>query len=105
LEQDEVREKLPQIERTIIGHLHSNLIFFKSRFLRGMPVINFLGHTPRRISAALRQARHWKPFNVLLCPSTAGIQLLKDGGYLTAELDLTGQAPARFHCHRLPWRG
>jgi len=98
----EVRAKLPQIERTIIGHLHSNLLLFKSRLLHGMPVINFLGHTPRRISSALRQGRHWKPFNPLLCPSLAGIQLLKDGGYYTVELD--AQKPARFEKHGLSWK-
>lgn len=100
----DVRERLPQIERTIIGHLHSNLLLFKSRFLCGMPVIHFLGHTPRRISSALRQARHWRPFNVLLCPSLAGIQLLKDGGYCSVELDPAARNPARFERHRLSWK-
>ena len=99
----EVRNKLPQIERTIIGHLHSNLILFKSRFLCGMPVINFLGHTPLRLSRALRQARQWKPFNVILCPSLPGIQLLKDGGYLTIDFDPTAKTPAQFRRHRLSW--
>jgi len=99
----EVRDKLPQIERTIIGHLHSNLILFKSRFLCGMPVINFLGHTPRRLSSALRQARHWRPFNVLLCPALAGIQLFKDAGYYTIDLDPEGRSPAKFQRHRLRW--
>jgi hypothetical protein len=100
----DVREKLPQIERTIIGHLHSNLVLFNSRFLCGMPTINFLGHTPRRISSALRQARHWKPFNLLLCPSLSGVQLLKDGGYCSIELDLAGKTPARFHKYPLAWK-
>jgi hypothetical protein len=103
-EVSEVRQKLPQIERTIIGHLHSNLVLLKSRLLCGMPVINFLGHTPRRLSSALRQARHWKPFKVLLCPSLAGIELLKDGGYYTIELDPEGRSTARFQRHRLRWK-
>jgi hypothetical protein len=100
----EVRNKLPQIERTIIGHLHSDLILFKSRILCGMPVISFLGHTWQRNSRALRQARHWKPFNVLLCPSLPGIQLLKDGGYLTIDLDPAADNFAQFRKHRLPWK-
>jgi hypothetical protein len=99
----DVRAKLPQVERTIIGHLHSNLVLFKSRFLCGMPVINFLGHTSQRISRALRQASEWKPFNVLLCPSLPGIQLLKDGGYLTIDLDPSAKTPARFRKHGLSW--
>jgi hypothetical protein len=99
----EVRSKVPQIERTIIGHLHSDLILFKSRFLCGMPVINFLGHTPQRISRALQQARQWRPFKVLLCPSLPGIQLLKDGGYLTIELDSDAKTATEFRKHRLSW--
>jgi len=97
----DVRAKLPQVERTIIGHLHSKLILYKSRVLAGMPAIAFLGHTPHRLSRALREARLWKPFNVLLCPSLAGIELLKDGGYYTAELDASARQTARFQFHPL----
>lgn len=97
-----VREKLSQIEQTIIGHLHSNLIFWKSQWLAGMPRITFLGHTAKRLSTALSRARFWKPFRVRLCPSLAGIELLKDGGYLTAELDPEARRPVRIYRHRLP---
>jgi hypothetical protein len=96
-----VREKLPQIERTIIGHLHSKLIFLKSRILSGMPVISFLGHTPKRLSSALREAHHWKPFKVLLCPSLSGIELLKDGGFYSVDIDQEARQPAVFRFHRL----
>jgi hypothetical protein len=98
----EVAARLPQIERTIIGHLHSELILWKSRWLAGMPKINFLGHTAKRLSAALREAREWRPFHVRLCPSLAGIELLKDGGYLTARLDLEAKMPTQFEFHPLP---
>ena len=97
-----VRGKLPQLEQTVIGHLHSPLILWKSRLLSGMPEIPFLGHTAKRLSSALRQARQWRPFKVRLCPSLAGIELLKDGGYLTAELDPEARRPARVELHRLP---
>ncbi len=101
--EEAIRSKLPQIERTIIGHLHSNLVFRQSQRLAGMPTIRFLGHTPLRLSSALREARHWIPFKPLLCPSPAGIQLLKDGGYYLAELDPAGKAPARFAFNPLKW--
>jgi hypothetical protein len=96
-----VRPKLSQVEQTIIGHLHSNLIFWKSRWLAGMPTIPFLGHTTKRLSTALREARYWRPFNVRLCPSLAGVELLKDGGFYTAELDSDARQPARFQLHRI----
>jgi hypothetical protein len=101
-EEPAVQSRLSQIENTIIGHLHSDLILWKSRLLSGMPRITFLGHTARRLSTALHRGKYWKPFRVRLCPSLAGIELLKDGGYLTTEVDPDAQRPVRFHRHRLP---
>ncbi len=102
LREKTVRAKLPQIEQTIIGHLHSNLVLWKSRLLAGMPPIRFLGNTVRRLSTALSEARYWRPFHVRLCPALAGIELLKDGGYCTLELDPEARQPARFRFHSLP---
>jgi hypothetical protein len=98
-----VVRRLPQLERTIIGHLHSPALVRLSAMMAGMPVINFLGHTPRRLSGAVREARHWKPFRVLLCPSLTGLQLLKDGGYYTVELDRDAAVAPRFQFHALKW--
>jgi hypothetical protein len=99
--EETVRTRLPQIEQTIIGHLHSNLVLWKSRWLAGMPPIRFLGHTVQRMSTALSEGRRWRPFHVRLCPALAGIELLKDGGYCTVELDPEACQPARFRFHRL----
>jgi hypothetical protein len=96
-----VRAKLPQVEQTIIGHLHSNLFFQTSKLLSGMPVIRNCGHSMRRMSTALNEARRWRPFRVRLCPSLAGIELLNDGGYYTAELDAEAKKPICFRLHRL----
>lgn len=97
-----VRAKANQLEQTVIGHLHSNLVLWKSRLLTGLPRITFLGHTARRLSSALAQARQWRPFKLRLCPALAGIELLKDGGYLSAELDPECGRPAVFRFHPLP---
>jgi hypothetical protein len=96
-----VRERISQIERTIIGHLHSNLVLFEARILSGMPPIHFLGHTARRMTTALSEGRHWRHFRVKLCPALAGTQLLKDGGFLTVELDPEARLPAKFRFHSL----
>lgn len=98
-----IRAKLPQLERTVIGHLHTPLVFGLSRYLSGMPEIHFLGHTPRRLSRALRMSRQWAPFKPLLCPSPSGSQLLKDGGFLRARIDETGETPVEFRFHSLKW--
>jgi hypothetical protein len=96
-----VRAKIPQIEQTIIGHLHSSLYLRASQILSGVPVMSFFGHSIRRMSVAVNQARHWKPFRVRLCPSLAGIELLNDGGYYTAEVDEEAKSPAKFLFHPL----
>jgi hypothetical protein len=97
-----VRGRLPQLEQTLIGHLHSNLFLRMSRLLSGMPAIRFLGHSIHRLSTAVSDARYWRPFRVRLCPSLAGIELLKDGGYYTAQLDAEAQRPVQFQFHPLP---
>jgi hypothetical protein len=98
---DVVRAKISQIEQTIIGHLHSNLYLRLSRILSGIPVLRCFGHSIHRMSTAVNEARYWKPFRVLLCPSLAGIELLKDGGYFTVELDGAAKQPAHFQFHPL----
>lgn len=99
----EVATRLGQIEATVIGHLHSQLILRKSRLLAGLPPIRWLGVSVARMSTALNRAQVWRRFNVQLCPSLSGIQLLKDGGWLTVELDSDAQRPAKFRFHPLPW--
>lgn len=98
-----VRAKIGQLEHTIIGHLHSNLVLRTSRLLAGMPRINFMGHTVKRLSTALSKAREWRAFKVRLCTSLAGIELLKDGGYYTVDLDEEARQPAQFQFHGLKW--
>jgi hypothetical protein len=61
-----------------------------------------MGKGIHRISGALNRARLWRPFKVLFCPSLAGSQLLKDGGYYTMILPQDG--PAEFIRHRLKWK-
>lgn len=99
----EVRARLGSIERTVIGHLHSSHVFRQSQRMAGWPQVRFLGNTVRRLSGALSRARAWAPFKPLLCPSLAGLEWWKDGGYWTAELSLTADAPVRFEFHPLPW--
>jgi hypothetical protein len=101
-QEESVRRRLPQIEQTIIGHLHTRLVLWKSRWLSGIPPIRFLGNTVRRLTSALHEAHHWWPFHVRLCPALSGIELLNDGGYYTMELDPAAKVPAQFIFHPLP---
>ena len=102
--EDSVRRRLPQIEQTIIGHLHTRLVLWKSRLLAGIPPVRFLGNSVRKFTSALHEANHWWPFQVRLCPSLSGIELLNDGGYYTVEIDSAAKIPAQFTFHPLPRR-
>lgn len=97
-----IRERLHQVEHTIIGHLHSPLLLWKSRILAGMPRIHFLGNAIRRMSVALHQASCWKQFKVKLCPALSGIELLNDGGYFRVRLDPETDRPSVFTFCPLP---
>jgi len=97
-----VRRRLPQIEQTIIGHLHTRMILWKSRILSGIPPIRFLGRSVCRFSSALHEAHRWWPFHVRLCPALSGTELLNDGGYYTMQIDPAAARPARFTFHPLP---
>jgi hypothetical protein len=100
--EESVRCRLPQIEQTIIGHLHTRLLMWKSRLLSGIPPIRFLGNSVRKFTSALHEAHHWWPFQVRLCPALSGIELLNDGGYYTVEIDPMAKLPAQFKFHPLP---
>jgi len=103
-QREAVGGRLDQIECTIIGHLHTRLVYWKSRLLAGMPILNGLGVTVRRMSTALNQARLWRDFKPRLCPALAGIELFKTGGHLTLQLDESARQPACVVYHRLPRR-
>jgi hypothetical protein len=100
--EESVRRRLPQIEQTIIGHLHTRVILWKSWMLSGIPPVRFLGNSVRRFTSALHEAHHWWPFKVRLCPALSGIELLNDGGYYTVEIDPAAKQPAEFTFHPLP---
>ena len=98
-----VRARQAQIERTVIGHLHSPLILQQSKILSGIPKISFCGPTVLRNTSALSKAKAWRGFNILLCPSLPGLQLTKHGGFYEMDLDPTARDPARFQLHSIRW--
>jgi hypothetical protein len=99
-----VENKLPQLEQTVIGHLHSGLILWKSRTLAGIPVIQRGGKVIYRISSALNKAKRWKPFRIKLCPSLSGIQIRKAGGYYLLRLDPEAKRPLEWNFQELKWK-
>lgn len=99
-----VAAALPGMGGTVIGHLHTRWVLRVGRVLAGVPKVSWAGHSIRRYTAALNEARCWREFRVTLCPSPTGIQLLKDGGYLTSEWSASGPQVS-WKAHGLPWSG
>lgn len=96
-----VAARLAQIELTVVGHLHSEWFLRQARRLAGFPTVTWLGPTVRRWTQGLNAARHWQDFNVALCPSLAGIELDRCGGWLTLELDPDGGQPIHVIRHQM----
>ena len=101
-QEESVRRRLSQVEQTVIGHLHTRLILWKSRLLSGIPPVRFLGRSTLRFTSALHRANHWWPFRVRLCPALSGIELLNDGGYYVVKIDPAAKRSAKFAFHPLP---
>jgi len=101
-QEETVRAHAGQIAGTFIGHLHTRLVLWKSRLLAGIPPVTGMGVSVRRMTTALNQAKHWRPFRVHLCPSLAGIELVKAGGFLTVDLDESGGRAPQITWHRMP---
>lgn len=91
--------RMDQIERTVLGHLHTRLLVWQSRLLAGIPPIQGVGKSIARITFALHRAKTWKHFNILLCPSLAGVELFKRGGFYTVEIDPSATCPPEFKLH------
>lgn len=100
---DEVRKRLPQLESTVLGHLHSPTLFRAALRLAWLPEIWWMGSSVRRYSRALKHANSWQAFRPRLCPSPSGIQLFKDGGFLTLTLDPDAKVTPLWERHCLPW--
>jgi predicted phosphodiesterase len=95
--------RMPSLQATIIGHLHTPMILRLGQALAGFPHINWAGNSLRRYTYALQQARCWRKFHLHLCPSPPGVQFLKDGGFLTIDIDPSRKGGFHVRRHRLPW--
>lgn len=94
---DSVAGRLHQIERTILGHLHTPGLLRLIRMLPPMPRLNPKYPVARINAHSLSDARTWRVFSPVLCPSTFGAGRHLSGGALFAETDSTGALLIRRH--------
>ena len=91
-----VRNRLGQIERTVIGHLHSPGLLQLARLLPRTPG----GWKPRYpvariIAQGLEGVNSWAQFRPVVCPSTFGTGHHIRGGLLFIERDAHGRLQVR----------
>jgi hypothetical protein len=91
----EVRARLPQIERTVLGHLHAPRLLHAARWLSRLPRLSPRYPVARIIAQGVRGARHWKAFRPAVCPSTFGAGQHFAGGLLFLQTDEGGRLHVR----------
>ncbi len=96
----EARARLPQIERTVLGHLHAPGLLPWLRLLARLPRLNPRYPIMRIISHGARGAHRWTAFRPVVCPAVFGAGHHFSGGVLFFETDPTGRLHVRRH--RLP---
>lgn len=92
-----VRRKMQQIERTILGHLHTPGLLALIKLLPKVPRLNPKYPVARINAQSLSDARTWRAFRPILCPSTFGAGHHMAGGALFAETSEAGQLVMRRH--------
>jgi len=94
-EVQEVRGRLGQIERTLLGHLHFPFLLHFARGLGRLP--NWTPRYPiaRIITHGAKNSKTWDLFHPVVCPSTFGLGRLVSGGWLLLDV-----SPDRLTIHR-----
>lgn len=90
-----IRRRLPQIELTVIGHLHSPTLLRLARYAARLSGLKPRYPVARIVAKGLAGARHWKLFNPVVCPSTFGTGHHVAGGILVVSCDPDGKIRAR----------
>ncbi len=93
----EARARLPQIERTILGHLHAPALLRLTRLFSRLPALNPRYPVARIIAHGTRGAHRWSVFRPVVCPSTFGAGHHFSGGVLFLEAWDGGRITVRHH--------
>lgn len=86
-----VRRRLPQIEMTVIGHLHSPALLRFARYASRLSDLTPRYPVARIVAHGLAGARHWNQFHPVVCPSTFGTGHHVAGGILLLRRNAEGK--------------
>jgi hypothetical protein len=81
----DVHDRVDQVECTVVGHLHTPLLLGVTRMMRHLPVLKTDYPIARIVSHGAQNAKDWKRFNPVVCPSTYGVGTHISGGVLFIE--------------------
>jgi hypothetical protein len=90
-----IRRKLPQIEMTVIGHLHSPTLLRLARLAARLSGFKPRYPVARIVARGIEGARHWSLFKPVVCPSTFGTGHHVAGGILLVDRGEDGRLSAR----------
>jgi len=94
-----VRRRLPQVEATVIGHLHTPRLLRVTRWLRHLPALKPRYPVARIVAHGARAARDWPAFRPVVCPAAFGAGQHLSGGLLLLEAEADG--PLRIRRQRI----
>ena len=90
-----IRRRLPQIELTVIGHLHSPTLLKLARYAARFSQFKPRYPVARIVASGLAGARHWNQFHPVVCPSTFGTGHHVAGGILLVRRTARGLLETR----------
>jgi hypothetical protein len=90
-----VQRRLPQIELTVIGHLHSPTLLKLARYAARFSNLKPRYPVARIVAHGLAGARSWNAFHPVVCPSTFGTGHHVAGGILLIQRGAHGRLEAR----------
>lgn len=100
-----IQRRLPQIELTVIGHLHSPTLLRLARYADRISRWKPRYPVARIVARGLEGVRHWHQFHPVVCPSTFGTGHHIAGGLLLIRLNRQGRIEARrVRVHRRHYR-
>jgi hypothetical protein len=82
----EVRDRIGQIARTVLGHLHIPALLPITRWIGRLPIRNTRYPVARIIAHGAKSSRSWDQFHPVVCPSAFGLGHILRGGFLHLDV-------------------
>lgn len=82
----EVRARIGQIARTVLGHLHIPALLPITRWIGRLPIHDARYPVARIIARGAKSSQSWDQFRPVVCPSAFGLGHILRGGFLHLDV-------------------